>query len=299
MKTSASKRALLGLALGALFPLSGLAAAPAPAAAPAAASGEGKAYVFNVLTQRSVALTSQYWNPILTYASRKSGVPLELRLARTTKEANAAAEKGAYDFLYTNHFFTPERDSLGYRVIARPVGPGIRGQIIVPGDSPIQSLQELEGKDVAFPTPDAFASYWLTMDGLLRNKVNVRRVFAGNQEAATAQLRVNKVVAAGVADAIIERYAIREGFAYRVLWASELFNDLCIMVHPRVPKDKVDAVRAALIGMARDAEGRAVLQAGADLLKVKGEQGFVASDNKDYDNYRSFFKNTQVKASAN
>src|SRR5678816_2010809 len=75
-------------------------------------------YVFNVLNQRSVALTAQYWNPILTYVSKKSGVALELKLAKTTKEANAIAERGEYDFLYTNHFFTPERDRLGYKVIA-------------------------------------------------------------------------------------------------------------------------------------------------------------------------------------
>ena len=292
MKIAALRNWSLGLALGA-------SASGACFGNPPGAPAESKALMFNVLTQRSVALTSQYWNPILSHVSKKSGVPLELRLARTTKDGNAAAEKGAYDFLFTNHFFTPERDSLGFRVIARPLGPGIRGQVIVPTDSPIQSLQELEGREVAFPTPDAFAAYWLTMDGLMRTKVNVRRVFAGNQEAASAQLRVNKVAAAGVSDVVIERYANREGFTYRVLWSSELFNDLCIMVHPRVPRDKVDAVRSALTGMSKDPEGRAVLQAGAELLKVKGEQGFIASDNRDYDNYRNFFKNTPVKAIVN
>ena len=44
---------------------------------------EKKSYYFNVLNQRSVALTAQYWNPILTYVSKKSGVPLELKLAKT------------------------------------------------------------------------------------------------------------------------------------------------------------------------------------------------------------------------
>ena len=80
--------------------------------------------------------------------SKKSGVPLELKLAKTAQEGNAIAEKGGYDFLYTNHFFTPERDRLGYKVIARPAGPGIRSQIVVPDDSPIQTLQDLKGKEV-------------------------------------------------------------------------------------------------------------------------------------------------------
>src|SRR5262245_33242996 len=151
--------------------------------APQSAAQE-KPYTFYVLNQRSIALTAQYWNPILSYVSAKSGVPLELKLAKTAQEGNAIAEKGGFDFLYTNHFFTPERDRLGYKVIARPAGPGIRSQIVVPEDSPYRVLHDLQGRDVAFVSPDAFAGYWLPMDALLRAKVQVKVVFTGNQEAS-------------------------------------------------------------------------------------------------------------------
>jgi phosphonate transport system substrate-binding protein len=254
-----------------------------------------QAYSFYVLNQRSIALTAQYWNPILTHVSRKSGVPLELRLAKTAQEGNAIAERGGYDFLYTNHFFTPERDRLGYKVIARPAGPGIRSQIVVPEDSPIQTLQDLNGKDVAFVTPDGFTGYWLPMDALLRAKVKINVVFTGNQEASSAQLRVNKVAAAGVNSSVMARYGRRESFEYRALWTSEIYQDLCIMANPKAPADKVAAVRAVLINMVRDPEGSRILEAGADLLKSIGELGFVAAENRDYDNYRKFYRTTQVK----
>lgn len=254
-----------------------------------------QAYAFNVLSQRTIALTAQYWNPILTYVSKKSGVPLELKLAKTAKDGNANAELGKYDFLYTNHFFTPERDRLGYKVIARPAGPGIRSQLVVPADSPIQSLEDLEGKEVAFVTPDGFTGYWLPMDALLRAKVKVKVVFTGNQEASSAQLKVNKVAAAAVNSSIMARYGRRESFEYRVLWTSGIYQDLCVMANPKVPAAKVAAVKAAFIGMVKDAEGRQILEAGAELLKSNGELGFVAADNRDYDNYRKFYRATQVK----
>jgi phosphonate transport system substrate-binding protein len=252
-------------------------------------------YSFYVLHQRTVSLTAQYWNPILTYAGRKSGVPLELKLAKTAQEGNANAEAGAYAFLYTNHFFTPERDRLGYRVIARPAGPGIRSQIVVPVDSPIQSLQDLKGKEVAFVSRDGFTGYWLPFDALLKAKVDVNVVFTGNQEASSTQLRVNKVAAAGVNSSVMARYGRRESFEYRALWTSEIYQDLCIMANPKVPADKVAAVKGALIGMAGDPEGQKILEAGADLLKSNGELGFVAADNREYDNYRKFYRTTQVK----
>ena len=254
-----------------------------------------QAYSFNVLNQRSIALTAQYWNPILIYVSRKSGVPLELKLAKTAQEGNAIAEKHGFDFLYTNHFFTPERDRLGYRVIARPAGPGIRSQLVVPEDSPIQTLQDLQGKDVGFVSRDGFTGYWLPLDALLRAKVNVNVIFTGNQEASSAQLRVNKIAAAAVNSSVMARYARRESFAYRALWTSEIYQDLCIMANPKVPADKVAAVRAAFVNMAKDPEGRQVLEAGAELLKSTGELGFVAAENRDYDNYRKFYRATQVK----
>jgi phosphonate transport system substrate-binding protein len=254
-----------------------------------------QAYSFYVLNQRSIALTAEYWNPILTHVSRKSGVPLELKLAKTAKDGNAIAEMGKYDFLYTNHFFTPERDRLGYKVIARPAGPGIRSQIVVPIDSPIRSLEDLNGKEVAFVTPDGFTGYWLPMDALLRAKVNIKVVFTGNQEASSAQLKVNKVAAAGVNSSVMARYGRRESFEYRALWTSEIYQDLCIMANPKMPADKVAAVKAAFIDMVNDPEGRRILEAGADLLKSNSELGFAAAENRDYDNYRKFYRTTQVK----
>ena len=254
-----------------------------------------KTYTFYVLNQRSVALTAQYWNPILTHVSKKSGVPLELKLAKTAQEGNAIAEKGGYDFQYTNHFFTPERDRLGWKAFVRPAGPGIRSQIVVPEDSSIQTLHDLSGKDVGFVTPDGFTGYWLPYDALLRANVKVNVVFTGNQEASFAQLRVNKIAAAGVNSSVMARYGRREAFKYRALWTSELYGDLCIMSSPNVPNNVVVAVRNALVGMVSDPEGRKVLEAGAELLKSTGELGFVAVEDRDYDNYRRFYRSTKVK----
>jgi phosphonate transport system substrate-binding protein len=248
---------------------------------------------FYVLHQRTISLTAQYWNPILTHVSAKSGIPLDLKLAKTAQEGNANAEAGKYDFQYTNHFFTPERHRLGWKVIARPAGPGIRSQVVE--DSPIRSLQDLKGKEVGFVSPDGFTGYWLPMDALLRANVDFKPVFTGNQEASFAQLRVNKIAAAGVNSSVMARYGRRESFKYRALWTSEPYGDLCIMAHPKVPAQKVAAVRAALIDMVNDPHGRQVLQAGADLLKMNGDLGFVAAEDDEYDNYRKFYRTTKVK----
>jgi len=167
--------------------------------------------------------------------------------------------------------------------------------VVVPEESPIKSLQDLAGKEVGFVSPDGFTGYWLPYDALLRAKVDVKVVFTGNQEASFAQLRVNKLAAAGVNSSVMARYGRRESFKYRALWTSEPYGDLCIMAHTKVPPAAVAAVKAALIAMVDDPEGRKVLQAGAELLKMNGELGFVAAEDREYDNYRKFYRTTQVK----
>ena len=162
-----------------------------------------------------------------------------------------------------------------------------------------QQRRYLRGLDVAPRRHPALAALGepivVNLVHFLRAKVNVNVVFAGNQEASQAQLKVKKVAAAGVNSTILARYSRREGFEYRALWTSDLYQDLCIMANPKVPQDKVAAVRAAFINMAKDPEGRQILQAGAELLKSNSELGFIAAENSDYDNYRKFYRTTLVK----
>lgn len=250
---------------------------------------------FGVLNQRSVTLTAQYWNPILRYVSEQSGVPLELRMGKTAPETTAMTVRGDFAFIFTNHLFTPERDRLGYRVIARPNTPDIQCFIIVREDSPITQLSELDKRTVVFPSKDAFVGYWVPMDALLKFKIKVKAVFGGNQEGAISQLQMGSVDAAAVNAMVLINYAQRENFHYRVLWKSQAYHDMPIMVKPSVPKATVEAVRKALLNMKTNPKGLQYIEKSAKALKLPDSVGFVPADNHDYDNYREFYRNTIVQ----
>src|SRR5262245_6688327 len=81
------------------------------------ASSEQRIYTFGVISQRSPILTAQYWNPILQFVAARSGIALELRVARTGEEHAEAVRRGEFDFIYSNHNFAPGNDRAGYRVI--------------------------------------------------------------------------------------------------------------------------------------------------------------------------------------
>lgn len=254
-----------------------------------------KNYSFGVLNQRSITLTAQYWNPILKYLGDKSGVRLQLKMGKTAPETSAMTGRGEFDFVYSNHIFTPANQSAGYRVIARPAEVAIQGQIVTLADSPIRTLKDLEGKEVGFPSLSAFVGYAVPMNALLHAGIAVRPVFAGNQEGIMGQIKAGRVVAAGVNSQLMDDFAQREGVKYRVLWSSEEYLNLPISAHPLVPKEDVAAVRTALLNMAKDAEGLKILEASAALVKQSPPFGFVPAEDREYENYRKFYKTALVK----
>lgn len=257
----------------------------------------GEIWSFGVLSQRSAVLTAQYWNPILDYVERKTGIRLALKVARTAPESNEAIERGEYDFVYSNTIFLPKLATAAapYRVILRPQEEAIAGQIVTLEDSPVRRLKDLEGKEVGFPSLAAFVGYAVPMDRLLREGVNVTPVFGGNQEGIMGQLKAGRVAAAGVNNQVMKSFAARENVRYRVLWESPPFNNLPIAAHPRVPAAVVMAVQTAIDGMDADAEGAKVLETTARTIGQKPPYGFRTAAPDDYRSYTDFYRNTLVK----
>jgi phosphonate transport system substrate-binding protein len=180
-------------------------------------------------------------------------------------------------------------------VFARPKGDAQSGEIVVLKDSPITSLADLEGKEMAFPHTAAFLGYHLPMDALLRKGIQVKGHFAGTQEGAMAQLKAGRVVAAGVNAEVMRAFAQRENIAYRVVWSSDKFLNLALSSHPSVPADTVKAVRVAFLQMAEDPEGAKVLAASAEVLKQGAPLVFIVARDSEFENMRRFYRNTLVK----
>lgn len=252
-------------------------------------------YSFGAVTQRSPVMMARYWNPILDYVSRRSGVMLELRVAATGDQSSDSTVRGEYDFVYNNHQFKPSAAAQGYQVILKSTAPPISGQIVTLADSPIRSLAELQGKVVGFANSQAFVGYTVPMDHLLRSGLDVKAVFGGSQEGIMAQLRAGGVVAAGVNGAVMRDYAQREAMEYRVLWESQSFPDMAVSVHPRVPRSVVDRVQRAFAGMAKDPEGEQILMLVARLIGPSRPFGFASASQGDYQVYLDFFRDAVFK----
>ena len=118
-----------------------------------------KVYRFSPVNQYGIELTARYWNPIIDYVSRRSGVKLHLKIGRTSADTTAFVVAGEVHFVFSNHLFSPERERLGWVTFGRRDTAPIYGQIAVLADSPIQRLEDLADQQVAFPGPEALVAY--------------------------------------------------------------------------------------------------------------------------------------------
>jgi phosphonate transport system substrate-binding protein len=247
-------------------------------------------YNFSPVNQYDINLTAGYWNPIIAYVSEKSGVKLNLKIGRTSADTTSYVLAKEVEFVFSNHLFSPEREQLGWKVFGRRQTPPLQGQIVVPEDSPIKDLSQLKGQEVAFAGPEAFVVYKVPYAHLLSLNIDVKVVFAGNQNAAFAQLFSGKVVAAGGNSQLVEGYSRREGKKFRVLWSSEPFQDLALMASGKVPDNEVKAVASAFFGMAKDPRGQEILHQVSKDVGLPSDAYFIPASGADYAAYRRFYQ---------
>jgi phosphonate transport system substrate-binding protein len=251
-------------------------------------------YNFSPVNQYDINLTAAYWNPIIAYVSEKSGVKLNLKIGRTSADTTSYVLAKEVEFVFSNHLFSPEREQLGWKVFARRNTPAVRGQIVVPIDSPITDIAQLKGQEVAFAGPEAFYIYKVPYAHLLSKGIDVKVVFAGNQSAAIAQLIAGKVAASGANSLLLDEYTRREGKKFRVLWSSEALTDLALMVSGKVPESDARKVATAFVEMIKDPKGRDILHQVSKEVGMPEDAYFIPATAADYAAYKRFYQSAPV-----
>jgi phosphonate transport system substrate-binding protein len=261
-----------------------------------AAGAETKpVYHFSPVNQYGINLTAAYWNPIIAYVSEKSGVNLSLKIGRTSADTTSFVLAKEVEFAFTNHLFSPERQTLGWKVFGRRKTPPIYGQIIVPAESGLTSIAQLAGQAVAFPGPEALLSYKMPYAHLLSKGIEIQVVFGGNMDAALTQLFSGKVSAVGGNSQLIEGFSVREKKNYRVLWSTEAVYDLALMVSPNVSAATAKAVADAFMSMSVDPHGRAIIERVSKLVALPEDAHFLPSNGSEFGAYYHFFKTAPAK----
>ena len=147
-------------------------------------------------------------------------------------------------------------ESQGYVPLIRDHGRNLSGILVVAKDSPFKNVTELEGKDVAFPSPNALgASLLMRADLKTIHGVTVNPVYVQTHSSVYLNVVLGKTSAGGGVLSTLKGQKADIQDRLRVLYTTRNMAPHPLTAHPRVPK----AHREAILDLAWTEEGKVLV----------------------------------------
>ncbi len=228
-----------------------------------------------IVPQQSAAKLARLWSPLLLELEQRTGVKLLFRTAPDIPTFERRLAEGEYDLAYMNpyHYTVFSREP-GYLAFAREQDKRIKGIIVVAKESPIQALEELQGAEMAFPAPAAFAASVLPRASLERMGINIAARYVGSHDSVYLAVARGLYPAGGGVVRTFNNIKAEVRDKLRILWNTPGYTPHAFAAHPRVAAATVERVRDGMIALAGDEVGRALLEA----LRFKQLGAAVDSD---------------------
>lgn len=222
---------------------------------------EVKHYYFGVVPQFDSRKIHNIWRPILDELERSTGLKFSLKGSPTIPDFEQEFIEGAFDFVYMNPYhILAANKSQKYSPIVKDVGRLLYGIVVVAKDSPIQNVQELNGKVLAFPAPNALgASLMPRADFINKYNIKIKPKYVKTHSSVYLNVALGEVAAGGGVQKTLDKQSSDIRNALRIIYQTERVSPHPIAVHPRV----VDKVRLlvsnALLAMGQTERGRNLL----------------------------------------
>jgi phosphonate transport system substrate-binding protein len=217
-------------------------------------------YTFSVVPQFERRMLFNIWQPIIDELEKRTGHRFRLVTSLSVGDYEGDLAKGLYDFAYMNPYMMPlVENQPGYLPLVRD-NRALHGILIVRKDSPVQRVEELQGKSLAVPSMTALGAS-LLLRAELDRKFGVRTnpVIAKTHSSVFVHV-INGFTEAGgsVQKALVEQPAkIRDSL--RVLYRTQDLPSHPVAAHKRVPLAVRESVRQALIDLSKSDAGRQLL----------------------------------------
>jgi len=235
-----------------------------------------KAYTFGVVPQFEQRRLYATWKPVIDELKKRTGLDFNLVTTLQIQDFEKAVGRGEFDFVYVNPYDVVQlHDAQGYiPLVADKILE--RGIIVVRKNGPIKKPADLNGKTIAFPSPNALGASLLVRADLDQvQHVKITPMYVTTHSSVYLHVAKDLADAGGGVEKTLEEQdeAIRSQL--RVIYTTRPAPSHPVVAHPRVPKDDREKVRQALLDMGNTTEGKKMLQ------KIPVRQ-FIAVNYDDY-----------------
>lgn len=233
----------------------------------------------------SVAIVPQFpaveihrdWSPLLDRLKKETGLNFTITVADSIPEFEDTLLAGRPDFAYMN----PYHQVMAKR--AKAYLPLVRGSNLLTGvlmvrkDDLIKTVSELDGKDIAFPAPNAFgASLWIRALLAEQAKIRINPVYVKTHSNVYRHVTTGRAAAGGGINNTLADEPEEVRAKLRVLMETPGVPPHPFSAHPRVPELVRKQVTEALLRIAAGSDGAAMM------AKVQMESLVRADYTRDY-----------------
>jgi len=217
---------------------------------------------FGVVPQQSATKLAEMWVPLLRLLSEKTHRDIKFATAKDIPTFEKRLSEGAYDFVYMNplHYDIYSRKH-GFVAFAKEQDKQIRGVVVVRKDSPYAKLEDLEGENLAFPSPLAFASSVLPRTQFDHEKINVTPNYVGSHDSVYRAVAKGLFAGGGGIERTLASINENIRSQLRTIWTSKGYAPHAFAAHPRVPNAVVHSLQFALTHIWLDPPGNDALAA--------------------------------------
>ncbi len=219
-----------------------------------------KTYSFEVVPQLTATKIYSAWSPVLQRVGQDAGLCFELRVSSSIPEFEQKFLKGEPLFVFMNPYHAVlAYQKQKYQPLLADSQDLLTGILVVRADSPIQSIEELKGKPVSFPAPNAFAASLLIRAELVKKKINIQPVFVKTHSNVYRSVIGKDAVAGGGVNNTLDNEAPEVKQQLRVLYETPAYTPHPIVTHPSVPAAVRERFLKAMLKLTQDDEGRKLL----------------------------------------
>jgi phosphonate transport system substrate-binding protein len=219
-----------------------------------------RTYSFGIVPQFEQRKLFGIWYPIINEIEKRTGLSFNLVSTLTIADFEKEFARGDFDFVFTNPYHSAIAcASQGYLPLVADKTP-LRGVVVVRRDSPVRKVSDLDGKIVAFPSPNAIGACLLIRADLEQLfHVTVNPLYVKTHSSVYLHVIKGLAAAGGGVEKTLAEQAPDVRSLLQVIYTTRAFPSHPVMASPRVPERDRERVRRAFLDLAGTAEGKEML----------------------------------------
>lgn len=228
---------------------------------------------FGVVPQFDARRIQQIWQPVLDSLEKQSGLHFELIGSPSIPEFEKQLLAGDFDLAYMNPYHLLKAyESQGYTPLVRDIGRTLFGIVVVRKDGPIEEVNDLDGKSVAFPAPNALGAALIPRSEFGEiYKINIKPVYVRSHSSVYLNVVTGQTDAGGGVQKTLQAQPENIRNALKIIYKTPQLAPHPVAAHPRLTSAIHEKVREAFLQMG-NTPGDSVL-----LAKIPMKQAGQAS----------------------